>query len=126
MGAACSRGINAHKPLATETIRRLEELFSKMDLDGNKEITLDEAIKFWGTNFAKVNANAMFNEVDTDGTKTITKTKFLAFWEQVKKSGYSDEDILSELDSMLEHGSWVDWKDSRDVENKDHHGKHVG
>ena len=126
MGGACSRTIGAHQPLAKETTARLEELFSKMDLDGNQQISMDEAIKFWGTNFAKVNANAMFNEVDTDGTKTITKAKFLAFWEQVKKSGYSDADILAELESMIEHGSWVDWKDSRDVEDKAHHGKHVG
>jgi len=28
-----------------------------------------EALQCWGTNFAKVNAQAMFNEVDVDGNK---------------------------------------------------------
>jgi len=32
-------------------------------------ITKEEARQFWGTNFAKVNAQAMFNEVDVDGNK---------------------------------------------------------
>ena len=32
-------------------------------------ITKEEARQLWGTNFAKVNAQAMFNEVDVDGNK---------------------------------------------------------
>ena len=77
------------------------QLFKKMDLDGNQEITKEEAVSFWGKNFAKVNANAMFNEVDSDNSKTISRQEFMDFWQQVKNSGYSDEDILTELDSML-------------------------
>jgi hypothetical protein len=32
-------------------------------------ISKEEARQLWGTNFAKVNAQAMFNEVDVDGNK---------------------------------------------------------
>ena len=38
-------------------------------IDCNGEIAKEEARQFWGTNFAKVNAQAMFNEVDVDGNK---------------------------------------------------------
>lgn len=44
-----------------------QTFFKKVDVDGDNSITQDEAIKFWGKNFAKVNATAMFNEVDSDG-----------------------------------------------------------
>jgi rubredoxin len=135
MGQACAKCYS--RPLQPETIQRLNEvspaaaaaacdqtnfgksrisacgyvrlqLFKKMDLDGNNEITLEEAVTFWGRNFAKVNANAMFNEVDTDKSKTISKQEFMDFWQQVKNSGYTDEDILAELDSMLDaKEEWV-------------------
>lgn len=100
-------------PLSDEAVRRLETIFRKMDMDGNKSITREEAVKFWGKNFAKVNAKAMFEEVDRDHNGTISEQEFMAFWQQVKDSGYSDGDIVEELEAMLTGGSWVDWLDGR-------------
>ena len=65
----------------------LREFFDAMDDDKNGEVSKDEAVKFWGKNFAKVNASAMFNEVDEDGNKTITWEEFFAFWKNVVASG---------------------------------------
>eukprot|EP00746_Dinoflagellata_sp_MGD_P009108 gnl/MRDRNA2_/MRDRNA2_118381_c0_seq1.p1 gnl/MRDRNA2_/MRDRNA2_118381_c0~~gnl/MRDRNA2_/MRDRNA2_118381_c0_seq1.p1 ORF type:complete len:128 (-),score=43.49 gnl/MRDRNA2_/MRDRNA2_118381_c0_seq1:67-450(-) len=110
-------GCGGSKPLQPETIEKLKEFFKKMDIDGNGDISKDEATKFWGKNFAKVNADAMFNEV-ADGSGSITEAGFLEFWSQVKKSGYKDKDILDELESMMEGGSWVDWKDQRSTGNE--------
>ena len=84
-----------------------------MDMDGNNSITKEEATKFWGKNFAKVNATAMFKEVDSDNNGSISCEEFIGFWQQVRDSGYPEDDILDELEMMLEGGSWVDWKDNR-------------
>ena len=126
MGAACRK---AKPPLNQETAKKLDELFTKMDLDKNKEITRAEAEQYFKS-YAKISANAMFNEVDSDHNASISKKEFMDFWQQVKDSGYSDADIVAEVDEMLEGGSWVDWKDGRGVEGKDHdkkagHGHHI-
>ena len=39
--------------------------------------------------------------------------EFLAFWKNVVGSGYSQEDILEEVQMMIEGGSWVDFDDGR-------------
>ena len=52
-------------------VAKVEELFKKIDFDANGTITKDEAQRFWGKNWAKVNAQAMFNEVDKDENDEI-------------------------------------------------------
>ena len=39
--------------------------------------------------------------------------EFLAFWKNVVGSGYSQEDILEEVQMMIDGGSWVDFDDGR-------------
>lgn len=92
---------------------KLKAFFDKMDDDKNGEVSKEEAIAFWGSNFAKVNANSMFNEVDADGNASISWDEFLKFWQNVVASGYAEEDVLEEVDMMLEGGSWVDFNDGR-------------
>jgi len=96
-----------------ELEQMLKTFFTKMDIDGDGSVTKEEAIKFWGKNFAKVNAQAMFNEVDEDGNGSVSWDEFLAFWKNVVGSGYSEEDLLEEVEMMLEGGSWVDFNDGR-------------
>jgi len=87
--------------------------------------TKAQAEKFFKGKFGKLSAEAMFNEVDTDKSDDITQEEFMDFWTQVKKSGYSDDDINTELDEMLENhekggaAAWVDWKDDREVGGAD-------
>ena len=50
------------------------------------QVSKSEAVKFWGKNFAKVNAQSMFNEVDEDGNGNISWAEFLAFWKNVVAS----------------------------------------
>ena len=92
---------------------KLKAFFDKMDDDKNGEVSKEEAIAFWGSNFAKVNANSMFNEVDADGNASISWDEFLKFWQNVVASGYAEEDVVEEVDMMLEGGSWVDFNDGR-------------
>lgn len=99
--------------LKPELEKMLKTFFDKLDIDGDGSVTKDEAVKFWGKNFAKVNANSMFNEVDEDGNGSVTWEEFSEFWKNVVGSGYSEEDLIEEVEMMLEGGSWVDFNDGR-------------
>jgi len=99
--------------LPKELADMLKKFFDKMDIDGDGSVTKEEAVKHWGKNFAKVNANSMFNEVDEDGNGSVTWDEFTDFWKNVVGSGYSTDDLLEEVEMMLEGGSWVDFNDGR-------------
>jgi len=66
-----SEYVKAEGELSQELETMLKTFFDKMDDDKNGEVSYDEAVKFWGKNFAKVNAKSMFNEVDEDGKKYL-------------------------------------------------------
>jgi len=105
--------VKAEGQLSADLETMLKTFFDKMDDDKNGEVSYSEAVKFWGKNFAKVNANAMFNEVDVDKDGSLTLPEWKAFWQNVIKHDYKPEDILEEVDSMMKGGSWVDWNDGR-------------
>lgn len=99
--------------LDPELAAALRTFFDKMDADSDGSVTKEEAIKFWGKNFAKINATSMFNEVDEDGNGSVTWEEFLAFWKNVVGSGYDVDDLKEEVQMMMEGGSWVDFDDGR-------------
>ena len=39
--------------------------------------------------------------------------EFHSFWKNVIGSGYAQDEILEEVETMLEGGSWVDFDDGR-------------
>ena len=96
-----------------EVQEALKQFFEKLDQNHDGTVTKEEAIAFWGKNFAKVNTKSMFNEVDEDGNEEISWDEFLEFWKNVVGSGYDQDDILEEVQMMLEGGSWVDFDDGR-------------
>jgi hypothetical protein len=100
-------------PLTYEAIRALTAMFDRLDVDGSREISMEEAIDFWGKGFSKISAAAMFAEVDADGNGAINLDEFITFWQNVKQSGYTENEILEELQQLMEGGMWVDWKDGR-------------
>ena len=61
----------------------------------------------------KINAKAMFNEVDVDKDGSVTLKEWDEFWTNVKTSGYSEEDIIEELEAFEKGESWVDFDDGR-------------
>merc|ERR1712100_792333 len=93
--------------MSAQLKERLLVLFAKIDEDSSKTITKQEAVKFWGKNFAKVNATAMFAEVDEDNNESITEEEWMDFWSHVLANDYPEEDILEELEMIEEGGSWV-------------------
>lgn len=100
--------------MSPELFAKVETLFDKMDVNHDGTVDRDEAAHHF-KRFSEVSAKAMFNEVDDDGNNFITKQEFLDFWSQVKRSGYSEEDLNYEIDELLRGNVWVDYADSRDV-----------
>lgn len=98
------------EPLAV----KVQELHRRMDGDGDGLVTRQEAKMFFNK-FGEVSAGAMFNEVDTDANSVLSAGEFEDFFEQVKNSGYTDEDLDVELDELLGGNVWVDFNDTRDV-----------
>lgn len=85
-------------------------IFQEMDTDGNKCIDLNETLKFWHDNYAKINARAMFEAVDLDKNDKIDLKEWIMFWTKVKRSGHSEEDIQFELENLKNRGSWVQFQ----------------
>lgn len=98
-------------PLSQHAWDSIEELFHMMDADGSNGVTREEAVSFFKGVFRTVSADAMFQEVDKDHSEVITGDEFVDFWCNVKRSGYEEEDILSEVAALKEGNSWVDWND---------------
>ena len=99
----------------TELSPKLKEkvinIFRLMDVDGSKTIDLEETIKFWSKNFARINSSEMFAAVDKNHDGTIEESEWLAFWVKVKDAGHTEEEIILELDSLEKGEAWVKFND---------------
>lgn len=103
-------------PLSRALTAKVEELFAQMDVDGNGSIERDEATRFF-KKFQAVSADAMFDEVDEDNDGFITLQEFKRFWEEVMRSGYTEEDMLQELNNIQAGEVWVKYRDSDEVDD---------
>lgn len=93
--------------LSPEVKKQVIDIFKEIDTDGNKCIDVNETLKFWHDNYAKINTRAMFEAVDMDKNQKIDEKEWVAFWTRVKKSGHSEDDIQEELQNLRNRGSWV-------------------
>ena len=98
------------------------KLFRLIDVDDSKTIDFSETLKFWGNNFAKINAQELFQSVDKDNNGSIEESEWIEFWYNVYKSGHSVDDICCELDTIIEGGSWVKFEDVQNL-NKEKNKK---
>ena len=73
------------------------QLFRLIDVDGSKAIDYQETLKFWGKNFAVINAQELFQSVDKDNSGTIEESEWVEFWFNVYKSGHNKDDIICEV-----------------------------
>ena len=101
------------QPLPPKLQEKVEILFRKIDLDDSKTIDRDETLKFWSSNFAKINSNILFEQVDKNNDGSIQFEEWVEFWRIVYDSGYSEDEICSELDNMIQGGSWVKFETNK-------------
>ena len=45
-------------------MEKVDKLFRLIDIDDSKTIDRDETLKFWSSNFAKINSSVLFDQVD--------------------------------------------------------------
>ena len=93
--------------LPTKLKEKVDTLFRLIDIDNSKTIDKDETLKFWSSNFAKINSCVLFDQVDKNNDGSIQYDEWIEFWSTVYDSGYSEDEICSELDNMINGGSWV-------------------
>ncbi len=70
-------------------------------------------MKFWSSNFAKINSTVLFDQVDTNGDGEIQYNEWIDFWRIVYDSGYSEDEISDELENIINGGSWVKFETNR-------------
>ena len=92
---------------------KVDKLFRLIDIDDSKTIDRDETLKFWSSNFAKINSGVLFDQVDKNNDGSIQYDEWVEFWRIVYDSGYSEEEICNELDNMINGGSWVKFETNK-------------
>ena len=92
---------------------KVDTLFKLIDIDDSKTIDRDETLKFWSSNFAKINSGVLFDQVDKNNDGSIQYDEWVEFWRIVYDSGYSEEEICTELENMINGGSWVKFETNK-------------
>ena len=81
-----------------------------IDKDDSKIIDREETLKFWSKGFGKLNSKVLFDQVDKNNDGSIQFDEWMEYWRIVYESGYSEDEIIAELDQMLQGGTWVKFK----------------
>ena len=81
-----------------------------IDIDDSKIIDREETLKFWSKGFGKLNSKVLFDQVDKNNDGSIQFDEWMEYWRVVYESGYSEDEIISELDNMMKGGTWVKFK----------------
>ena len=101
------------KQLPKNLKEKVLKLFSLIDIDNSNTIDRDETLKFWSKNFPKLNSNELFDQVDKNNDGSIQLEEWVEFWRVVYDSGYSEDEICTELDNMINGGSWVKFETNK-------------
>ena len=57
-----------------------------------------------------MNSKVLFDNVDKNNDGSIQFDEWMDYWKVVYESGYSEDEIITELDNMLNGGTWVKFK----------------
>lgn len=91
-------------------MKKINELFGMIDSDNSSTLEMEETVAFWASNFPKLNTYDLFQQVDKNNDGKIQKEEWIEFWEFVLTSGYTEEEISNQLDSMMKGGAWHKYK----------------
>ena len=105
--------------LSPDLEKRVIGIFAKIDIDNSKTIDKEETLAYWKGSFAKLNTAELFNAVDKDGNNSIDVSEWLGFWKNVKKAGYSENEISEELDELESGKAWCKFDKVEGTNNSD-------
>ena len=105
--------MNLLQQLPPKLFEKVDQLFKLIDIDDSKTIDREETLRFWSSNFAKINSTVLFDQVDTNGDGEIQYNEWIDFWRIVYDSGYSEDEISDELENIINGGSWVKFETNR-------------
>ena len=105
--------MNLLQQLPPKLFEKVDQLFKLIDIDDSKTIDREETLRFWSSNFAKINSTVLFDQVDTNGDGSIQYEEWIDFWRIVYDSGYSEDEICQELENMIHGGSWVKFETNK-------------
>ena len=89
-------------------MQKVQELFQLIDYDKSKGLIKQETLQFWADAFPKINTKEIFSHVDYNRDGEIKfGDEWLRFWTKVYNSGYSEDEIINEIEIMKKGGSWV-------------------
>ena len=89
-------------------MQKVQELFQLIDYDKSNGLIKQETLQFWADSFPKINTKAIFSHVDYNRDGEIKfGDEWLRFWTKVYNSGYSEDEIINEIEIMKKGGSWV-------------------
>lgn len=94
-------------PLSQSNVDFASKIFREIDQNNDTQITKKEAQNWWKNRFPNVNARSFFETVDEDRNEQVNIEEWILFWHKVKESGYSNDDIQFELESLENKDSWV-------------------
>mmetsp|Transcript_4124 Transcript_4124/g.9159 ORF Transcript_4124/g.9159 Transcript_4124/m.9159 type:complete len:131 (-) Transcript_4124:142-534(-) len=107
MGALISKGPKdpTKVKLSSNLMKKIDEVFARMDKDGSKEVDTAEAANMFTKGFGAIATKKFFDDIDKDGDKNIQYDEFVSYFKRVMATGaYSDKDVIGELDNLLTTG----------------------
>jgi hypothetical protein len=96
-------------PLSLDARAHIEQLLSHMNLNGNGSVTVEEATAFVNHELLNAHGRGFFIDVDSRNSR-LEMSDFLQSFEGLKRRGYSDEDIVTSCESIIENGTWRSWR----------------
>ena len=67
----------------------------------------------------------MFDQVDKNNDGSIQLNEWIEFWTLVYNSGYDEDEIGTELDNMINGGSWVKFDTTEKLGGKNKNEKNL-
>ena len=122
-------------PLSSDTCAHIQELLFHLDIDGDGSVSVEEAVTFFsevlpdaavdpktaslgGSDGFFSDVRDFFIDVDEDLDGHLTMSELLQFFQGLKRRGLSDDDIVEMCESILQSGTWKEWRANRRLLNK--------
>uniref|UniRef100_A0A7S0A5C5 Uncharacterized protein n=1 Tax=Pyrodinium bahamense TaxID=73915 RepID=A0A7S0A5C5_9DINO len=83
--------------LSPEANQQIAQFFEDMEL---AKLDTEELLSYWKTRCPRIRMSGLFRDASGAGIATLTVSTFMSSWRLVKDAGYTDSEILTELNVM--------------------------